>query len=73
MELADIQHEIEALPVEQQSALLDWLRERDLAQWDVEIARDFSPGGSGMALLDRVKGQVHGGESKPIAEARQHR
>lgn len=34
MDLADIQRAIEALPSEQQTALLDWLSERDRLQWD---------------------------------------
>jgi hypothetical protein len=73
MDLADIQHVIEALPAEQQTALLDWLAERDRAQWDIEMERDFSAGGSGMAILDRVKAQVSRGESKAMVEARTRR
>jgi hypothetical protein len=73
MDLADIQHEIEALTVDQQAALLDWLAARDRVQWDREIEADFSSGGLGMELLERVKAQVQSGESAPIAEVRRHR
>jgi len=73
MDFADIQQAIEALPVEQQTALLDWLAERESAQWDSEIERDFSPGGRGMNLFNRVKDQVARGESTAIAQARQRR
>lgn len=73
MDLLDIQHEIEALPAEQQAALFTWLAERDLAQWDVEIERDFSPGGAGAKLLEHIKGQVRDGESRPMADRRQRR
>jgi hypothetical protein len=66
MDIVDIQHEIEALPVEQQSALLSWLAERDQLQWDSEIERDFSPGGDGAKLLDHVKAQVRRGDSTPL-------
>jgi hypothetical protein len=45
MELAEIQGAIEELPKDQQAALASWLTERDQAAWDVEIERDFSPGG----------------------------
>jgi hypothetical protein len=70
MDVADIQHAIEALSSEQQAALLDWLTERDRLQWDAKIERDFSPGGAGMDLLDRIKAQVRSGDSAPM---RKHR
>jgi hypothetical protein len=62
MDIVDIQHEIEALPPEQQTALLNCLAERDRGQWDIELERDFSPRGSGSKLLDHIKGQVRNGE-----------
>jgi hypothetical protein len=55
MNLTEIQHAIEALPAEQQASLADWLSERDRRQWNLELEQDFSPGGAGMALLDRVR------------------
>ena len=58
-----IQHAIEALSTEQQTALLDWLAERDRREWDAQIERDFSPGGSGTDLLDRVSSQLRDGAS----------
>ena len=70
MNLTEIQHAIEALPAEQQASLVAWLSQRDRRQWDLELERDFSPGGAGMALLDRVRAQVGRGESKPLAEGR---
>ena len=66
MDLVEIRHAIETLSPEQQLALLDWLAERDRSQWDGQIERDFSPGGTGMDLLDRVKAQVRRGESEPM-------
>jgi hypothetical protein len=69
MDLADIQQVIETLPVDQQTALLDWLAARDRVQWDREIELDCSTGGSGMDLFDRVKAQVQRGESRPMIEA----
>jgi hypothetical protein len=73
MDIVDIQHEIEALPVDQQTALLNWLAERDRVQWDIEIERDFSPGGPGARLLDHIKGQVRNGESRPLADSKPRR
>jgi len=68
MGLLEIQHAIEMLSTEQQAALLDWLAERDRRQWDAQLERDFSPGGAGMDLLDRVKAQVRRGESVPMGK-----
>lgn len=73
MDIVDIQHEIDALSIEQQAALLDWLTERDRLRWDGEIERDFSSGGLGGDLLDQVKAQVQRGASTPMAKARQRR
>ena len=55
MNLTEIRHAIEALPAEQQASLADWLSERNRRQWHLEFEQDFSPGGAGMALLDRVR------------------
>jgi len=63
MNLSEIQHVIETLPPEEQASLPAWLPERDRAQWDAGIERDFSPGGIGMALLTEVKERVRGGQS----------
>ncbi|HTA47564.1 MAG TPA: hypothetical protein VK789_34225 [Bryobacteraceae bacterium] len=68
MELADIQHEIEALSIEQQKALLNWLAGRECLAWDAQIERDFSPRGAGMELLNQVRTQVANGESEPMAK-----
>ena len=73
MNLTEIQHAIETLPPEQQASLAAWISERDRFHWDIELEEDFSPGGAGMALLDRVREQVDRGNSKPMAEGRPRR
>jgi len=73
MSLTELQRAIEALPAEQQASLAVWLTEGDRRQWDLELEQDFSPGGAGMTLLDRVRAQVGRGESKPIAEGLRRR
>ena len=70
MFITQIQHIIEELPAAEQAALAAWIVDRDHARWDEEIARDFSPGGAGMELLDRVKKQVSDGLSRPLSEGR---
>jgi len=68
VDLAQIQHAIVELPADEQTALAAWIVDRDRARWDEEIERDFSPGGAGMELLDRVKKQVRDGLSRPLSE-----
>ncbi|HUD99762.1 MAG TPA: hypothetical protein VMR62_09330 [Bryobacteraceae bacterium] len=70
MDLAQIQHAIAELPSEEQTALAAWIVERDRVRWDKEIERDFSPGGAGMALLERVKKKVGEGLSRPLSDGR---
>ena len=73
MNLTQIQHVIEELPAEEQTALAAWIVDRDRARWDEQIERDFSPGGAGMKLLDSVKKRVRDGQSRPLSEGRPRR
>ncbi len=68
MDLTEIQRAIEALPSEQQAALAAWLAERDQAEWDREIERDFSPGGKGIGLLEEMKADARAGNFKPFEQ-----
>jgi hypothetical protein len=68
MDLTEIQHAIEGLPEDQQTALAAWIAERERAVWDAQIERDFSMGGAGMDWLDDVKAQVLAGKSRPFSE-----
>ena len=70
MDLPQIQLAIEGLPPADQDALAAWIADRDRARWDEEIEQDFSPGGPGLELLDRVKKQIRGGLSRPLSEGR---
>ncbi len=63
MDLAQIQHVIEELPAEDQTALAGWILDRDRARWDEEIEQYFSPDGARMELLDKVKQRVRLGSS----------
>ncbi len=70
MDLAQIQHAIEELPKEQQAALAAWIAERDQADWDLEIERDFAPGGAGVALIEEMKADARAGKFRPLEEGR---
>ena len=71
MTLRAIKEAIENLPKQKQSALLRWLEEREEAAWDAEIEKDFSPGGRGAPLLEKVKADICAGKFKPMEEGRQ--
>ena len=70
MDLPEIQHAIESLAKDQQAVLAAWLYERDQAEWDAEIQRDFAPGGAGAALLEEMKADVRAGKSRPFDQGR---
>ena len=72
MELAEIQRAIETLPKDQQAALAAWLSARDRRN-GMQIERDFSPGGAGIALLDEMKADAHAGKSRPFEQGRPQR
>jgi hypothetical protein len=70
MDLAEIQHAIEELPREQQTALAAWLAHRDQAEWDAEIERDFAIGGAGLVLLEEIKAEIRDGKFRPFEKGR---
>lgn len=70
MDLAEIQHAIEELPKEQQTALAAWLAEREQAEWEAEVERDFSAGGAGIELLEEMKTDTRDGKFRPFEEGR---
>ena len=73
MTLEAVKKAIEHLPKEEQSTLLRWLEEREQAAWDAEIEKDFSPGGRGMPLLEKVKADIRAGKFQPMQEGRKVR
>jgi hypothetical protein len=73
MDLAEIQHAIEDLSKEQQTALAAWLGERDQAHWDAEMERDFAAGGAGLALLEEMKADVRAGNFQPFERGRKQK
>jgi hypothetical protein len=73
MSIAEIQRAIEALPKDQQAALVAWLSARDDAEWDEEVERDFSPGGAGIALIEEMKADAQAGKFQPFEQGRRMR
>ena len=42
--------------------------ERDEAEWDAEIERDFAADGAGRAILEEMKADVRAGKFRPFDE-----
>ncbi len=57
-----IQDEILSLPDSEKIRLFKWLADYEVRVWDQEIESDFTQGGRGQALLDRVKYDYTAGE-----------
>ena len=62
MTLAAIKSAIEELPEEERGGLIGWLLSRDREEWDGQIAEDFSPGGRGARLLEKVDAAIDRGD-----------
>ena len=50
-------------------ALAAWLNLQTMDEWDRQMQHDFSPGGRGYHLVDRVKRDIAEGKARPMKEA----
>ncbi len=67
-----IASDVKALPPKKEyDEFLAWLAEFELDSsddWDKEIIRDSKPGGALQTVLDRVRGDIARGRTKPLDE-----
>jgi hypothetical protein len=68
MTVEALKEAIVELPEDQRHSLSVWLNELDYDDWDKEMARDFSPGGRGMAWAEKVKREIAEGKALPLEE-----
>ncbi len=68
MTMEAIKNAIAALPLEERHSLAAWLNELEYDAWDKQMVQDFSPGGRGMTLVDKVKREIAEGRSIPLQE-----
>jgi hypothetical protein len=62
------------LPEEERHSLAAWINALDYDDWDRKMANDFSPGGRGAHLIERVKREIAEGKARPMQEGfAQHR
>lgn len=62
MTIEAIKGAILALSEKDRLELEDWLADR----WDEQIRKDFSPGGRGAAVIDRVDAEIDAGKFQPL-------
>ena len=68
--LQTIKEEIEHLSAAERRELANWFAELEAQTWEMEIERDFSPGGAGMPFLEEMKADARTGKFKPFEEGR---
>lgn len=68
MTLEALKKEIAGLPAEEKTALATWLNEQEADEWDRQMQEDFSPGGRGVNLVEKVKADVRAGKFRKMDE-----
>ena len=58
MTIEALKNAITVLPQDAQAALAAWLNLQTMDAWDREMQSDFSPGGRGHHLVEKVKSQI---------------
>lgn len=68
MTVEAIKEAIAGLPDTDRQALAAWLNELDYDAWDRQMVRDFSGGGRGNALVEKMKREITEGRAVPLSE-----
>ncbi len=68
MAVGSLKESIMGLPEAERHSLGVWLNGLDYDDWDKQMARDFSAGGTGEHLLEKVKADIAAGKFRPIEE-----
>ena len=61
MSIAELKREVDALPAHELAELSAYVAQRDSAEWDTEIDRDFSEGGRLRSVLEEVRADIGAG------------
>jgi hypothetical protein len=62
MKLEALKQAFAELPDEEKAALATWLNEQEIDEWDRQMQEDFSPGGRGIHVVDKVKADIRAGQ-----------
>ncbi len=68
MTVEAIKEAIAGLAEEERHSLAAWLNELEYDDWDKEMVKDFSPGGRGYRLVEKVKMDVAEGNARLMEE-----
>jgi hypothetical protein len=68
MTVEAIKAAIEQLSEPERRKLADWFNEIEEQAWDAEMKRDFSPGGRGHNLVDKINQEINEGKFGPMEE-----
>ncbi len=63
MTVETLKEAIVGLPEEERHSLAAWTNELDYDDWDKEMAADFSPGGRGAHMVEKVKLEIARGNA----------
>ena len=73
MDVETIKAAIERLNEPDRRALADWFQEVEEQAWDAEMERDFSPGGRGEAVVEKIDQEIESGKFTPLDEGMRSR
>ena len=65
-----IKEAIVGLSQEEKVSLTAWLNLNTMDDWDMEMQRDFSPGGKAHALVGKVQADIRAGKFSPMSKGR---
>ncbi|MGD1102600.1 MAG: hypothetical protein ABSA59_11085 [Terriglobia bacterium] len=68
MTMEAIKAAIEQLPEPERRELADWFMELEEQAWDAEMERDFSPGGRGHHLVEKIDQEIDNAKFAPLEE-----
>lgn len=68
MTVEAIKEAIAELPDEERAALASWLMTHEYDKWDKQMVEDFSPGGRGSHLVEKISRQIDEGKFRPMGE-----
>jgi hypothetical protein len=68
MTVEEIRAAIEQLSEPERRKLANWFEELEEVSWDDEMARDFSPGGRGQPLVEKINQDLDEAKFTPLEE-----
>ena len=73
MTVEAIKHAIVHLSEQERSQLADWFQDLEEEAWDRQMEQDFTPGGRGAHLLEKIDRQIDAGTFTSLEEGMRRR